>query len=208
MAMLGLLVVAGCALAGAQLAAHAERRSGYLAVSAYVPTGAVVTAADLTLVQLSAPGALDVVPVDEAAAVVGKRASEPLLPGTLVSPADLTTARPLSSADALVGANLAADQMPASLQVGDTVLVVLAGQGASGTESPVTSGAGPTSPSPSSEGGGVIATGTVYALTATSADSPGGEVVTIEVPRPVAGAVTAASADGDVSLAQIVGGAE
>lgn len=203
MTVLGLILVVSCAFAGAQLATHAQRRAGYLALVRFVPEGDLVTAGDLTVAQLGPASGLALVPAGEADIVVGRRAGEPLLPGTLISPAEVTTASPLQAGVALVGTNLSSDQMPAGLEVGDSVLVVLAGQGASSSVSSPVAAVGSSGVGANSSGG-VVTTATVSAMAPAPADSSG-ETVTIDVPRSVAAIVTAASAAGDVSLAQISG---
>lgn len=202
--VLGLLLVATCTLAGSELAAHAGERSGYVAVARFVPEGAVVSAEDLRIVDLSRPGGLAVVPASEAATVVGRQASEPLEPGTLLAPAEVSPNNQLSENEALVGTSLAADQMPGALHVGEAVLVVVASGEASGSGSVGTASTEPGGGS--GMAGEVITTGTVYALAPASLASTGSETVTIEVPRAVAPTVTAASSAGEIALAVIVGG--
>jgi hypothetical protein len=212
----GAFVVIACALAGAEVAARVDHRSGFLAVDTYVPQGGTVTAADLTVVSLSAGGGLAAVPAGDAGAVVGRRASEPLEPGSLLTPADVTVAAPLPPGDALVGSSLSTAQAPGGLAAGTPVIVVLGGQGAAvsaggGTGAAAAAAAtgtpsrSTTSPAPGSFGSNVLAVGTVYAVAAPpeSDATSGDEIVTLEVPKSEAAAVTAASAIGDVSLAEI-----
>jgi hypothetical protein len=214
---LGVLVVVGCALAGAQLAAHVNDRSSYVAVARLVSQGSVITSGDLTTVSLTAGSGLAAVPSTETSSVVGQRASEPLQPGSLLVPSDLTSAVPLPAADALVGTSLAVDQAPAGLVAGDSVIVVLGGDAAGlPTGSPTTlspdaqPSSGPSSrpaTSTASLGSGVVAVATIYAVSISSAADPdagsGDEIVTLEVPAAAAVQVTAASADSDISLAEI-----
>lgn len=211
---LGAFVVIACALAGAEVAGRVDHRSGFLAVDVYVPQGGTLTSADLTVVNLSASGGLAAVPEGDAGTVVGRRASEPLQPGSLLTPADITVAAPLPAGEALVGSSLSTAQAPGGLAAGTPVIVVLGGQGAAlsagagiGTATAptgTTARSGP-SPAPGSFGSNVLAIGTVYAVTAPpdGDGSSGDEIVTLEVPKSEAAAVTAASAVGDVSLAEI-----
>jgi hypothetical protein len=155
------------------------------------------------------------------------RASEPLEPASLLVPGDLSGGLPLPADDALVSTSLSTNQAPDGLAPGDTVIVVLtnpnadsvsssspagvSGSGSSVTGSSVrgTAGTGATSTAGSGTstavGGGAI--GTVYAIVLPSASnqagSSGNEIVTLEVPKSDAAAVTTASAAGDVSLAEI-----
>ncbi|MGA2208957.1 MAG: SAF domain-containing protein [Acidimicrobiales bacterium] len=213
MSALGVLVVLVCALLGAEVAAHANHRSRDLAVATYVPQGAAITAADLTIVSLTAGSGVSAVPSSESESVLGRRASEPLEPGSLLVPDDLTAAAPLPAGDALVGTSLANDQAPAGLTPGDSVLIVLGGQGAGLPGSASGDGEVASTPSSSTTGttpaavSGTLAVGTVYAISlptsGSAASSSDSEIVTLEVPRSAAALVTAASAVSDISLAQI-----
>ncbi len=230
LAAAGVLVVLACAAAGADVALHVDHRGQYLAVAAVIPQGAVLVPADLSIVSLDTARGLAAIPAAQSGLVLGRRATEPLAPGNLLTPSDVTGSVPLPDTESLVGASLSADQAPQGLEVGDSVLVVLSGSasltsgiassssGLSGTESPTspTSPTSPASPAQSSSSPGqaqslVLATGTVYALwsaaTSSQAGSSNQELVTLEVPKSAAPAVTAASAAGDVSLAQIASAA-
>jgi hypothetical protein len=180
----------------------------YLAVATYVPQGAVVSFDDLTVVGLPPANGLGAIPAAQTASVVGRRASEPLQPGSLLVGGDVTSAGGLPSGEALVGSSLAPDQAPAGLAAGSSVLVVLSEQaGATAGLSGTAAGGAPTS-GPGTSGSAalqVTVVGTVYAISLPSSDALAStdETVTLEVPQADAVAVTAASAGGDVSLAQI-----
>ncbi len=193
LAALGVLVVVSCAAVGAKIAGSVDHRAGYLAVATYLPQGSVIAASDLSVVDAGLSGGVQAIPQDDERLVVGQRASEPLEPGSLLVPRELTASVPLPTSEALVGASLASDQAPTGLDPGDVVLVVLSGSGAD-----VPSGAAASR---------VLALGNVYAIALPSASSPAGssddETVTLEVPATDAAAVTAASAAGDVSLAEV-----
>ena len=195
-----LVVVVTCALAGAEVASRADHKTTYLAVAAYVPQGAVLSSGDLSVVALTSAGGIDPIPAEQEASVVGRRAGEALQPGSLLVAGDFTASAQSDAGDALVGSSLAADQAPAGLAAGSTVLVVVNDQAGGGPAA--TSGAATSSTS----GGDVLVVGTVYAISqpsgaeaVTSAD----ETVTLEVPQDDAAAVTAASAAGDLSVAEI-----
>jgi len=214
---LGVLVVLGCALLGAEIAAHVNHRSSYLAVAAYVPQGAAITASDLTIVSLTVGSGVSAVPSTQTASVLGHRASEPLEPGSLLVPDDLTASLPLPAGDALVGTSLSSDQAPAGLMPGDSVIIVLGGQSSGLPSAATETGSSPSTHGSSTTGtsdpavSGTLAVGMIYAISVPSAAGAGSssdnEVVTLEVPRTAAGLVTAASAVSDISLAQIPKGA-
>lgn len=193
-----------CAALGAVVANRAPRPVAFLAVAHLVPVGMVVTASDLEAVSIAPVAGLDAIPLRDAGQVVGHRATEPLEPGSMLVPGDLTSAWGLPAGTALVGASLAVNQMPTELAPGQRVLVVLSG----------TAGAsGGSVPSPTGPPGSVLTQATV-----TSVSAPGGVsgmagaesaafVATLEVPEAAAAAVAAASAAGDISLA-VLGGSD
>jgi hypothetical protein len=197
---IGVFVVAGCAVLGAGLAAHVTQRSPYLAMATFVPQGSLITPSDVTVVRLAGGSGLAAVPAADSTSVFGRRASEPLEPGSLLVPGDVTTLLPLPSGDALVGTSLADDQAPTGLVPGDSVIVVVSGQGSSPTS-------GADSESLESQAPGVLAVGTVYAIVLASdtdsAAASSDDTVTLEGPKTAAALVTAASAASDVSLAEI-----
>lgn len=121
----GILIVVLCAAGGAALAAHAGHRAPYLALSRPVTVGTPVSASDLATVELDPGGGLSAIPASEESSVIGLRASETLPAGSLLDAAELTSSAPIGKGEAVVGASLAANQMPADLQPGDRVMVVL-----------------------------------------------------------------------------------
>jgi hypothetical protein len=221
LAAVGVLVVVGCAALGAEVATRVDHRSAYLAVATYVPQGAVIVPRDLATVRTTLATGVAAIPAAEESSAVGRRASEPLEPGGLLVPDDLSDTVPLPQADALVGATLGSNQAPTGLTPGDWVIVVLSGPDAAPAtgatdSSGSTSGPGNSATTGSSSppggtssvvGQGELAIGTVYAIAPPSAsdqaDSPDTEIVTLEIPQSAAAEVTAASAAGDISLAQI-----
>jgi hypothetical protein len=202
------LVVVACAALGAEVATRIDHRGDYLAVAAYVPQGAVIVSGDLAVVRVTSASGLATIPATEEAAVLGSRASEPLEPGSLLVGDDLSGAVPLPAADALVGASLASNQAPAGLAPGDSVIVVFSEPDSDTSPAP-TAGTtpSPTGSTSTSTGQGGPAIGTVYAIAVPSAsdqaDASDDEIVTLEIPTSDAAEVTAASAAGDVSLAEV-----
>lgn len=210
LAALGLFVVLGCGALGAEVASRVDHRAAYLAVASYVPQGAVIVSSDLAVVALTSAPGVTAIPSADTASVLGRRSSEPLEPGSLLVPDDLTGTLPLPAADALVGTSLGTNEAPAGLTPGDSVIVVLSGTfSGSPTTTPssaiVTTPTGASSSTPSAVGGATV--GEVYAIELPSASdeavSSDDELVTLEIPKSVAAKVTAASAAGDVSLAEI-----
>ncbi len=192
----GVAVVAAGAAVTVSLVSGAGARTEVLAVARPVPVGAVLSAADLTVVRVGKDAGLRPVPAGDASRVVGQRAAVALNPGALLTPADVTV-RPVPAAgEQLVAISLKSGQLPAAgLRAGDRVLVVVTpgdGSGSSGGAS----GAG-TAPPP--------VTATVHGETAAGQD---GSVVVDLIARGSDGVTIAdESSTGRVALVQLpVGG--
>ncbi len=218
LAAAGVLIVLICAASGADLATRVDHKQPYMVVARYIPQGSVIESSDLSTAELSVSDGVAAVPASDASRVVGLRASEPLWPATLLEPADLTAGGTLPANYALVGASLEANQLPEAVAVGDAVIVVVSstsgtptatgGTASSSSGAPSTgSVASDTQTKPASVPPGAAATGVVYALAAPSqsAQTAGStaELVTLEVPISEAAAIAAASAAGDVSIAEL-----
>src|SRR5579884_3616219 len=99
-----------------------------LAVARAVPQGADVTAEDLMVVRISPSGGLDPVPASSEASVIGHPVSVPLVPGTLLTESELTSAPGIAPDEAIVGVALKPGQMPAGgVSPGERVDVILTG---------------------------------------------------------------------------------
>ncbi len=122
----GVAVVAAGAAVTVSLVSGAGARTGVLAVARPVPVGAVLSAADLTVVRVGKDAGLRPVPAGDASRLVGQRAAVALNPGALLTPADVTV-RPVPAAgEQLVAISLKSGQLPAAgLRAGDRVLVVV-----------------------------------------------------------------------------------
>ena len=140
---LGVVLAGTGALAGAWAFTAAVHRADVLAVARDIPAGTRITAADLAPVPVSASG-LTVIPARQETQVTGQIAAVPLRAGSLLVPADLTTALVPGPGQQLVPVALKASQLPASgLAPGEQVLVIAtpgaAGQPASGSgQAPLT----------------------------------------------------------------------
>jgi len=122
---LGLLAIVIAALGSVTLFRALGPAHEYLALARDVPIGAQLTAADLTVVRLSASPGLTPVPAHQADEVVGRYAAVPLLRGTLLTPDHLTTERVPGPGEHLVPVSLPRDQLPGrSLRAGDHVMLV------------------------------------------------------------------------------------
>jgi len=96
-----------------------------VAISDNVQRGQQITDADLTTANITPDPALHTVPSSQRASLVGKRAAVDLSAGSILTPADTTTALIPGPTLALVGVAVTAAQLPAQpLVAGDTVRVV------------------------------------------------------------------------------------
>lgn len=117
--------------AGVLAAGYAVTRIGttaeYLAVARPVAAGARLTPADLTTVRINQAVGLQPIPAGQLAAVLRQHAATRLVPGSLLSPGQLTDKAIPGDGQQLVGLSLGQDKMPAGhLTPGVPVLLVVA----------------------------------------------------------------------------------
>jgi hypothetical protein len=129
----GVLLVVGCALAFGVASLRVAHGEEVLAVAQPVAAGQVVQAGDLKVVRVSPASGLDPVLSSNEAGVLGRPAAVALVPGTLLTAADLGAPPPAAGSD-VVALALKAGAYPPSLGPGARVEVV-----------PVVGGAGTTS---------------------------------------------------------------
>lgn len=135
--VLGVLVVAGCALAAAVWAGRVSQRSPVLALARPVERGQVLAVEDLAPVSVAVDGQLSTVAQAEAAAVVGRPVAASLPAGTLLTEQMLGSGPGLAAQDRVVGLALDPGEYPTSaLQPGDEVMVVRTPAAATGGEEP------------------------------------------------------------------------
>lgn len=180
-----------CAFAGALVFSLAYLGSGHkqavLAVVRAVPAGAVIVDADLRAISVSGAEGLRLVPGAERSAVVGKVATVPLAPRTLLARSQFGSGAVVAPGQAVVGVGLKGGQLPSSLRPGDRVMIV-------------DTGVSPASPGvPATNGSVLVPAATVFAGPPTS-DPSSSTVVSIVVSAIDAPRVATAAAAGRVSL--------
>lgn len=116
--------------AGALTAGYVVQRMGsthdFLAVARPVGAGAEITSADLVVVRVNDAAGLRPVPAGRLNGVLGKHAMMALVPGTLLTDAQLTDVPIPSPGHQLIGLALEEDQIPGSrLSVGASALLVV-----------------------------------------------------------------------------------
>ncbi|MDG4763194.1 SAF domain-containing protein [Solwaraspora sp. WMMD406] len=111
---------------GSAFAITSVRATGsYLAVARDVPVGTVLSADDLTTVQVAGGQGISPVPASQLDQVIGLRAAVALVPGSLLTPAQLTNEPMIGPDQQQIALGLQPDQVPArQLHPGDTLLLV------------------------------------------------------------------------------------
>lgn len=94
-------------------------------VTSGVPAYGVITAGDVGIADVTVPAGVHVIPGSQLGQVAGELAAVTLRPGTLLAPADLTSAQPPGPGQVLVPVPVKPESLPASgLAPGDHVLIV------------------------------------------------------------------------------------
>lgn len=122
-ALAAALIGAGV-LASAALYQRANHQVPVLLVTAAVPAGAHITAADIGTTTVAAGPGVHTIPARQLGQVIGLVAAVTLRPGTLLAASELSTALPPARGQVMVALPLKPQSLPASgLQPGDHVLV-------------------------------------------------------------------------------------
>jgi len=193
LAVLGVLVVAVCALVFAVGWVQAGNRKPVLAVVHAVAAGQLLTAADLQVVRVSASGPVSLVPAAVETSVLGQPAAGPLPAGALLTSGDVGPAAPAAGQDDL-GVAVKAGQYPPDLSAGQTVDVLA---------TPAASSGGSSSPATSSP---ALPAGQAVVLGVDVNASSGTTVVELRLSQNAVPQVAAAAATGQIALATIPAG--
>jgi hypothetical protein len=207
MIAVAVLLIAAGAFGGLQLVATSNNKVSALVLVQEVPAGHVITSTDLGGVSLS--GKVAYIPSSAESSVVGSTAARDLFAGQLLTHSMTTAVTVPDATHALVGLQLKADQVPsAGLNDGDPVELVEQQSVANGTSPSVPLSASSSSPADGGATGTdsssamVVVTGTVYAMSA-DANSSGGALVTVLVPRAGSEQLSIAASVGQVSLIRV-----
>ena len=119
---LAVLLIVGCALAGALLFMTAGGKTEVVTLAKDVAKGQIITKADLN--STSVAGVSGAVPVEDAASVIGKTAAVDLVGGQVLVSKQLTSAAVPGDGEALVGLALEPARIPSGLRPGDLVDVI------------------------------------------------------------------------------------
>ncbi|HEX6684908.1 MAG TPA: SAF domain-containing protein [Candidatus Limnocylindrales bacterium] len=123
---LAILLIAGGALTAGYVAQRIGATHDFIGVGRPVGKGAEITAADLITIRVNEAVGLKPIPVGRASTVIGKRAAVPLVPGTLLTPEQLTDTPVPAPGNQLLGLALSEDRVPAGrMAIGSPVLLVV-----------------------------------------------------------------------------------
>jgi SAF domain len=123
---LAVLLIAGGALTAGYVAQRIGATHDYLGVGRPVGKGSEITAADLVTIRVNDAIGLRPIPAGQLADVVGKRAAVTLVPGTLLTPEQLTDNPVPAPGNQVLGLALSEARMPKDrLSVGASVLLVV-----------------------------------------------------------------------------------
>jgi len=218
------LVLIAASIAGfVSVYSSAGRTTPVVVLVRPIAQGQLVTSADLGQADVSVPSAVGTIPVSEASLLSGKRAATALSAGSLLTPADITSAPSIAAGDAVVGLALKAGSLPAAgLSQGDPVLVVQTAAPGSTLSSPSSASGSVTSTGSSAATSSGVAFGgtagagagilvpeaTVVAVAQPGPSSSGAYafLVSIEVPYADAAGVATAAAAGQVGLVLLPAG--
>jgi hypothetical protein len=123
---LGVLLVAGCALAAVAWQTLSDPSRAVLAVRNDIDRGDIITAADLQAVEIATDDQVNLIPSGSAATMVGRIAQVDLATGTLLTTAMAADVAAIGDGQALVGLPVERGSLPStSLRPGSRVDVVL-----------------------------------------------------------------------------------
>jgi hypothetical protein len=205
MIAIAVLLIAAGAFGGLQLVATSNSKVSALVLVQTVPAGHVIASTDLASVSLS--GKVAYTPTSAEGTVVGNTAARDLFAGQLLTHSMTTAVAVPDATHALVGLQLKADQVPsAGLNDGDAVELVEAPTAVGGSlavptvaSNSLSAGSGAATTDTSAA---VVVTGTVYAISA-DANSSGGALITVLVPRAGSETLSIAASSGQVSLIRV-----
>jgi len=207
-----LLVFASIAIF-ASIYSASDHRTQVLVVTRTIQQGQLLTGSDLGSASVSVSSGVTPIAAADASQLGGRRAAVTIPAGSLLVAADLSTGPAVVRGDAIVGLALKAGQVPAAgVAPGDQVMVVetgIPGTPVTGALSSASSPGAASSDSSSGTTGVLVADARVYGTDTPSASSANGDVelVSVEVPRGVSAAVSAAATAGQVGLVLLPTGA-
>ena len=188
----------------ADLYANAGHRVPIVAVVQPVHQGQQITSSDLGEVEASISGSVHPIPYSAVGSVVGKEAAVALVPGSILTMGDVSSASRIPVGDAIVGVALKPGQLPsAGVVPGQQVMVIQTGLPGSPAPTFLSSSSSPGSTSSQPSGVGVLVPrAEVYdvASPGSASGSSPTQMLSIQLPQNLAPAVSVAAAAGEVSV--------
>lgn len=121
---LGLIVLVLCVLAAVTMYGRTNNRVDVLVMRRPVALGQRLNADDLGSVSISSDAGLRILATSERSTVIGQIATVGLLPGSLLSPSQISAGPAVPNGMVITGATLKSGQFPIGLEAGDQVLLV------------------------------------------------------------------------------------
>jgi len=194
LAVAGILLVVGCAVAFTFGWLNAGSRTAVLALARGVTAGHVFSSADLEVVRVSGGTQLATIPASQEDTVLGRTAATALPTGSLLAPGDVG-APVLGAGQVLLGVAVKAGQYPPDLSAGQTVDVLSTATGSSGQSGPSAAQGGSAVPA--------LPVGSAVVVAVYQQAASGETVVELQVNQNAMPQVAAASASGQIMLATI-----
>jgi hypothetical protein len=189
MIALAVALVGAGVLASAAVYGSTDSRVPVLVITADVPAGSVITAADVGTASVSVGAGVQVIPARQMPQVVGQIAGTSLHPGMLLAASEIASVRPPGPGEVLIALPIKPSYVPASgIGPGDHVLIE-ATPGAQGQTG--SSGGAASLPSP--------VAGVIEAVSL-APDADGFDVVDVLVARSSGDAVAAQASTGQIAL--------
>ncbi|MGH9009573.1 MAG: SAF domain-containing protein [Acidimicrobiia bacterium] len=182
----GALILVACTLAAVVIYGRVGDRRAVLAMARGVEVGQTLQASDLRVVHVSTEPGLDTIPATGRSRVVGQPAAVRLVPGSLLSPAEIGGGAALPDGMALVGAILKPGQFPLGLAPGDTVALVAAPASGAGLAVTADSPAEPPT--------------AIVVAVERATDATGNTAVSLQLPAKAASLIAGAGAAGRLNL--------
>ncbi len=123
----GVFILALSGLLAVLVYGNVGQRQPVLAVSRTVDPGQIIMSEDLRVVRVAADAGVKTVAASQRASVVGQRAAARLLPGSVLSPAAVTSGNVVNDGASVIGAIVKPGQYPLGLRAGDLVDVLVTG---------------------------------------------------------------------------------
>jgi hypothetical protein len=201
-----LLIVVGAGAAGL-LVTRMSHRVAAIEISQTIPQGQQVAAADLAEVQIASDSGISYVPWSDTSIVIKDFAAEEIPKGTLLTASMVSATDTLANGRNKLGLALKDGQMPANLQVGNSVEIYSTAtqanscQAQQGGTQGQTGGAGAQSGAGGQSGGSVLAGSATVTAIGSSKSGTGVTDVEVAVNPDVAGVVACNASNGTVAIA-------